>query len=359
MLSNLIRRNRPRSEMSFLEHIEDLRVSLFRVFGVFAVGVAVALIFYKEIPKLLQLPLDWARALDPVAMSNSGFQSDVVLFGVIPLPSWLVSVPAAANQLQETQFMGVWSVLMYAAIAAGIAIASPVFLYEVVRFVGPALNAKEKRGLIPFCVAGLILFLVGAALAFFWLTPMSIVVVHHIAHGMGIRINWQASDYYGLVVMMSLLTGLCFQFPLALIVIMWLEIVRPMTLLKAWRGMLFGIIVLAVLITPIGDPISLGILTGALFGLYLIAIAVGVWIVRRKRIARGDKPNPEDDDIDDDDDDDEPDGDGGSDDASNYDSPSSYSSSAASATVSSEPKAVPAKPKSAPPPAEGDLSSLD
>jgi hypothetical protein len=71
---------------------------------------------------------------------------------------------------------------------------------------------------------------------------MSIVVVHHIAAGMGIRINWHASDYYGLVVMMSLLTGLCFQFPLALIILMWLELVRPMTLLKSWRGMLLGIV---------------------------------------------------------------------------------------------------------------------
>ena len=43
MLSSLIRRNKSRSEMSFMEHIEDLRVSLMRVLGVFAIGVAVAL----------------------------------------------------------------------------------------------------------------------------------------------------------------------------------------------------------------------------------------------------------------------------------------------------------------------------
>jgi hypothetical protein len=172
-------------------------------------------------------------------------------------------------------------------------------------------------------------------------------------------VTWQASDYYSFVTMMSLLTGLTFQFPLALIVLMWLELVRPSTLLKSWRGMLFGILILVGLITPIGDPLSLFVLTGILFCFYLIAVGVGGAIVRRKRIARGDKPNPEDDDISDDDDD-EPDPDS-PDDASHYDSPtsSSYSSSAASSTVSAEPKAVPAKPKTTPPPAEGDLSSLD
>lgn len=244
--------------------------------------------------------------------------------------------------------MGVWSVLMYAAIAAGIAIASPVFLYEVVRFVGPALNAKERRGLIPFCAAGLVLFLLGAALAFFWLTPMSIVVVHHVAHGMDIRINWQASDYYSLVVMMSLLTGLCFQFPLALIIIMWLELVRPMTLLKSWRGMFAGITIGAILITPIGDFISLAILVAALFGLYLIAIFVGSIVVRRKRIARGDSPNPEDDDLPDDDDEE--------DDGDDEDDPRPRRQKPVTPT---DGDVSPSKPKSTPPPAEGDLSSLD
>jgi sec-independent protein translocase protein TatC len=347
MLSTLIRRNRPRSEMSFLEHIEDLRVSLMRVLGVFAVGVAIALIFYKEIPVLLQMPLEWAKQIDPEGMAQPSAQGDLLFLGVLSIPSWLISIPAISTQLQETQFMGVWSVLMYAAIAAGIAISSPVFLYEIVRFVGPALNTKERRGLIPFCGAGLVLFLIGAALAFFWLTPMSIVVVHHVAHGMDIRINWQASDYYSLVVMMSLLTGLCFQFPLALIVIMWLELVRPMTLLKSWRGMLAGITIGAILITPIGDLISLAILVAALFALYLVAIFVGSIIVRRKRVARGDSPNPEDDDIPDDDDEDEDE---------DEDDHRPRRSKPVTPTDSTP---APAKPKSTPPPSEGDLSSLD
>ena len=356
MLTNIIRRNRPRSEMTFMEHIDDLRVSMMRVFAVFFVGVCAALIFYKEIPKLLQLPLDWAAAMDPEAMAQAATTGGVILFGFFEAPSWLISVMPAGTQLQETQFLGVWSVLIYAAVAAGIAVASPVFIYEVVRFVGPALSAREKKGLVPFCCSGLVLFLLGAALAFFWLTPMSIVVVHHIAAGMGIRINWQASDYYGLVVMMSLLTGLCFQFPLALIILMWLELVRPMTLLKSWRGMLLGIVVVAVLITPIGDPLSLGVLTGALFGLYLAAVAVGSWIVRRKRVARGDKPNPEDDDLPEDEDED------GDEVEADEDRPRRPSGGSAGATSAgdgkpSEPK--PATPKSTPPPAEGDLSSLD
>jgi sec-independent protein translocase protein TatC len=275
MLSTFLRRKRSKSEMTFLEHVDDLRVSLLRVIGVFMLGVGAALYFYKEIPVFLQLPLEWAKEMD-VSMANF-------------------------PQLREFTFMGVWSVLLYSAFAAGLAIASPFIVYEVARFVGPALTAREKRGLIPFCVGALVLFVSGAVMAFTLLTPMSIVVWHSFAQNMGMITDWQASDYYSFVVMMSLLTGVALQFPLVLIILMWLELVRPMSLLKSWRGMLFGIVALSAIVTPIGDPVTLGILSSVLFVLYLIAVFIGRWIVRRKRVARGDKPNPEDEDLPDED----------------------------------------------------------
>jgi hypothetical protein len=150
--------------------------------------------------------------------------------------------------------------------------------------------------------------------------------------------------------MMCLLTGLTFQFPLALIVLMWLELVRPKTLLKSWRGMLVGIMLLVALITPIAEPISLIVMTSVLFGFYLAAVGVGTVIVRRKRVARGDKPNPEDDDLPDEDDEDDDRG---------GDSPRSRRSSDPVTPSTPALGSSSSKPKSTPPPAEGDLSSLD
>jgi len=331
MLSTLIRRNKPRSEMSFMEHLDDLRISLIRVVTVFAIGMVTALIFYRETPALLNMPLEWAKhpETSPLAFALSQPGEGLVNMG----------------ELKEFTFMGVWKVLMYAGFGVGVALASPVFLYETARFVGPALTDREKSGLVPFCGAALILFLMGAALAFYWLSPMSIQIWQHFAEGMKMEVTWQASDYYAFVVMMCLLTGLTFQFPLALIVLMWLELVRPKTLLKSWRGMLVGIMLLVALITPIAEPISLLVMTGVLFSFYLAAVAVGTVIVRRKRVARGDKPYPEDDDLPDDDEDD-----------------SSYQDESRPKTrkpVTADSSPAPAKPKSTPPPAEGDLSSLD
>ena len=332
MLSTLIRRNKPRSEMSFMEHLDDLRISLIRVATVFAIGMVTALVFYRETPALLNMPLEWAKhpETSPLAFALSQPGEGLVNMG----------------ELKEFTFMGVWKVLMYAGFGVGVAVASPVFLYETARFVGPALTDREKSGLIPFCGAALVLFLMGAALAFYWLSPMSIQIWQHFAEGMKMEVTWQASDYYAFVVMMCLLTGLTFQFPLALIVLMWLELVRPKTLLKSWRGMLVGIMLLVALITPIAEPISLLVMTGVLFSFYLAAVAVGTVIVRRKRVARGDKPDPEDDDLPDDDEDD-----------------SSYQEESRpkprKPVIPSDSSSAPAKPKSTPPPVEGDLSSLD
>ncbi|MEY3584115.1 MAG: hypothetical protein RJA48_1198 [Verrucomicrobiota bacterium] len=135
--------------MSFMEHIDDLRVSLIRVLAVFMVGMVASLIFYEKIPSFLNLPLEWAKSPETSPISFLIGEAEPSL--------------KALGDLKEFTFMGVWSVLMYAAFAAGVALASPIFLYEVVRFVGPALNNKEKRGLIPFCVAALILFFCGAS----------------------------------------------------------------------------------------------------------------------------------------------------------------------------------------------------
>jgi len=338
MLSAFIRRNKSRSEMTFLEHLDDLRVSLLRVLGVFAVGMVAALIFYRETPALLNLPLEWAKHPETSPIGAVLSQPDPGLVNM--------------GELKEFTFMGVWKVLMYAAFGVGVAVASPVFLYETARFVGPALTDREKRGLIPFCVAALILFLLGAALAFFWLSPMSIQIWQHFAEGLRMEVTWQASDYYAFVVMMCLLTGLTFQFPLALIILMWLELVRPRTLLKSWRGMLFGIMVLVAMITPIAEPISLFVMTGVLFGFFLAAVGVGTVIVRRKRVARGDKPNPEDDDLPDDDDEDDDRGDDDGYRPARSTDPVTPSTPALGSSATS-------KPKSTPPPAEGDLSSLD
>lgn len=284
MIGKALRRGRSRSEMTFLEHIEDLRKSVMRVAVTFGLGFLACLVFYKEIPAFLQLPLEWAKAASP---EMAGF-----------------------GQLREFTFMGVWNVLMYTAAAGGVGLASPVFLYELARFIGPALTSRERRGLIPFCVGALGLFISGALLAFLYLTPMSIVTWHHFATGMGLVTDWQGSDYYGFVVMMSLLTGVALQFPLALIILMWLELVRPRTLLRSWRGMLFGIVVLAAVVTPIGDPLTLGVLSGLLFVLYLAAVGIGASLVRRKRLARGDSAEPEEDDLDDRDEDEDDDGPG-------------------------------------------------
>lgn len=245
-------------EMSFFEHLEELRSTLFWCVAAFVAAGALSLVFSKQIFAALRWPLDHASG-----------------------------VPAAdAQALVVMRFMDTFSILIYIAVFGGIVFAGPLILYRIGKFAAPALTAAERFRLIPFCAAAGALFLCGAAAAFFWLAPVSIGLPYWLAEHFGMRMNWLAEDYYMFVVMLTLFSGLMFEVPLAVVFMLYLEIVSKETLLAKWRWALAGILVAGVLISPIGDPVALIGFSCVLFTLYLAAIFTGDFLLRRKR-ARG------------------------------------------------------------------------
>ncbi len=188
----------------------------------------------------------------------------------------------AADALTTLKFMDVFSVLLNIGLVGGLAFSGPFILYFGSRFIAPALTDKEKKGIIPFCISTFFLFAAGCLFSFFWLIPISIEVMYHFNQMFGLHLTWIASDYYSFVVMMTLIVGVAFEFPLVVIVLQYLEVIKTGTLLRLWRHVLVGILVASLLITPLGDPISLSVLTGILFLLYLLAVSIGGVLVRMK-----------------------------------------------------------------------------
>lgn len=294
-------RNRARSGeddagMGFFEHIEELRKTLFRCCAAFAVSAGVSLCFYKEIFVWLRLPLEKAVELDRAhrpavaAASGDAFAGIRALWslletGVLPASA----MPAAASvdsphfNMQILRLIDVFSVLMDVILFGGIALSGPFILAALAGFVAPALTPKEKRLITPVLGAATLLFFAGAALSFFWLTPISIQFSMGLARDFGVQFNWTATDYYSFVVMMTLLVGLVFEFPLLIVGLQYLEITSTRWLFSIWRQALLGILVVAVVFTPLGDPLSVSVLTGVLFLLYLMSIVIGDRLARLKR----------------------------------------------------------------------------
>ena len=241
--------------MSFLEHLEDFRWTVARSAIAFVVGLVVVSIFIQDIAEFLKLPI-------------------ISAYG---------SVELVDQNLITYRPMGVISVFIQIALLSGFTLSMPFVLYFLGNFVAPGLTEREQKVLRPSCFAAFILFLVGVAFAFFVVLPLTLAFSVRLNQYFGFDLLWAASDYYSMVVWSSLLTGAFFEFPLILVVLIYLQVLG-VAQLKAIRKIVFVILmVFAALMSPGGDFISLPITTGFMYGLYELALFVGTRIERRKR----------------------------------------------------------------------------
>lgn len=251
------------NEMSFLEHLEELRMTIWSCLVAFAVAAGTSIVFYKEIFSALRWPLEHALANRAGEVASEQIHA-----------------------LTAMRFMDVFSILLYIAFFGGIAISCPIILYKLGRFIAPALTAREQRKIVPACATATAFFFAGCALAFFWLAPISIQFMYYFSAEMGLQVNWLASDYYNFIVILVLFVGVMFEFPLGIIAVQYLEIVSTKTLLAKWRWVIAIILLASVLVSPIGDPVALLGLTAILFLLYLAAVFAGDFLLRKKLLAR-------------------------------------------------------------------------
>lgn len=251
-------------EMSFWEHLEELRLTLFACLSAFALAALASGFFYKSIFAVLRFPLERAAA----GTENAALAE------------------ATREALTSMHFTDPFSILFYIAFLGGIVISGPFVLYRIARFVAPALTFSERRKMVPICAASTLLFVAGGLVAFFWLAPLSIRFMYFFSGEMGLQVNWLAADYYKFIVVLVLFVGALFEFPLLVIALQYLELVSSKTLLRKWRWVLAGILIAIAFVSPVSDPVALLGLTGILFLLYLGAVGLGDLLLRRKLAAR-------------------------------------------------------------------------
>jgi sec-independent protein translocase protein TatC len=164
-----------------------------------------------------------------------------------------------------------------------VALAMPVILWEIWRFVSPGLYKHERRYAWPFVVSALVLFIMGALLAY-WTLPKALDWLSSIG-GNNITQAYTADKYYQLIAYMMLAFGICFEFPILLVFLQMAGIVTNEWLRKHRRYAIVVIFIIVAVATPSNDPISLFTLSLPLVVFYEIAIVVGRLQNRRKRRA--------------------------------------------------------------------------
>ncbi len=240
--------------MTFLEHLEEFRWTVAKSLLAFIIGVTCVLIFISDIAAFLQMPLSRAYGSAELMQEN----------------------------LKTYRPMGVLSVFIQIALLGGLSLSMPFALYFLGNFVAPGLTDKERRLLRPACFAAFILFLSGVAFAFFLILPVTLGFFVRLNLFFAFELLWAASEYYSMVVWFSLATGAFFQFPLIVVILVYLGVLTVEKLRQIRRGVFVGLMIFAALLTPGGDFISLPLTTGFMYALYELAIWVGARIERRK-----------------------------------------------------------------------------
>jgi sec-independent protein translocase protein TatC len=257
----------PEDRMTLRDHLAELRVRIVRSALAVTVGVIVVMTFYDPILRFIEQP--YKDLCERRPDFNCG-----PLVGIGPLDGFTTRI----------------SISLY----GGVILAFPVILWQIWRFIVPALHAKEKKYAIPFIASILTLFVFGGFIAYWTLGYALEFLISW--SGSEVGQIYQVSKYISLVGLMVAAYGVGFEFPVLLVFLQMVGVVKPSQLRKNWRYAVFIIFVIAAVITPSGDPISMLALAIPMSLFYLISILIGMFILRRRRKRTGDGDDDSDDD---------------------------------------------------------------
>ena len=249
-----------------IEHLAELRSRLIKSLGAFVVAMVICFTVWNPIFDFLTQPL-----CD--ALADNGQQD----CGLVMIA------------LQEGFFVAV-SISML----GGLVLSFPVISYQLWRFVAPGLYKSEKNAFLPSLLASPIMFILGAAFAFYVITPMAFTFFLNFqqagatagteATSAGINYLGSAQSYLSLTMKFIIAFGLCFQLPVLLTLMGKAGLVSADGLRSVRKYAVVGILILAAIATP-PDVVSQIILFSVVYGLYEVSIQL-VARVEKARIER-------------------------------------------------------------------------
>ena len=234
--------------MTFLEHLEELRARLIHCLWAVAIGAAIACYFSPEIFHWLMGPV-------------------------------LSALPENARKLHPTSVMEKFTVYLKVGLYGGIFVASPAILFELWRFIAPALYLKERRYVLPFVATGSAFYLAGALFCYYVVLPAALLYL--VGIGSGDDAGWiepflSMNDQLTFVLALELAFGVIFEMPLIITALAMMGLVTGDWLAEKRRYAILINTILAAVITPTGDPLNLALMAVPMCLMY----EVGIWGAR-------------------------------------------------------------------------------
>ena len=261
-------------EMTFLDHLEELRWHVIRAALAIMVLMFAAFAYIREIfDYILFAPAKVDFIFFKWMCSLGNLVGAVETLCVTDLPF----------KVQSRNMTGQFMMSITASFVIGLIVAFPYVVWELWSFVRPGLQLKEKkfsRGAV-FAISGL--FLIGVAFGYFILSPMTIWFLSTYQVSSMIVNEFDITSYVSTVASLVLGCGLLFQFPVVVYFLTKIGMVTPQLMRTYRRHAIVVIIILGAVVTPSADPFSLAIISLPLYFLYEISIFTSVVVLRKKR----------------------------------------------------------------------------
>lgn len=247
-------------EMSFLDHLEELRWTLIKgLIGLFVAAIVAA--FFS----------DWI--IDTLLLGPK--KPDFFMYE-------LLGIEPTTFTLQNRSLPGQFFTHIGAVMVAGLVIGSPVFVFFLWRFIEPGLYPHEKQGLRFASVFATFFFMLGIAFGYCIITPLAVQFFASYQISPEIRNDFDITKYFSMVTWWSLGTGILFELPVAIYFLAKLGLATPERLRAARKWALIVVLILGAFFTP-PDPLSQILVATPLMLLYEASIYIAAYVQRKER----------------------------------------------------------------------------
>ncbi|MDO3643904.1 MAG: twin-arginine translocase subunit TatC [Mucilaginibacter sp.] len=272
--------NKLDGEMSFFEHLEELRWHLIRAALAIVVFAVVAFVYYDDIfTGIIMAPTHtsfWAYRM----MCGMGDFLQGILPSLFKAKDFCVD--SINVKLINTEMAGQFTLQINSSLMIGLILGIPYLFWELWRFIKPALHEKERKAASGFVFYASLLFLLGVMFGYFIITPLSIRFLAGYKVSDAIQNLFSIDSYISSVATLTLATGVVFQLPILVYIVASLGFLTPKLMRKSRRYAIVVILIIAAVVTPTPDALTMTVVAIPLFVLYELSIVVAGVVEKRR-----------------------------------------------------------------------------
>jgi sec-independent protein translocase protein TatC len=261
-------------EMSFLDHLEDLRWHLIRSTLGVLVAATLAFIFKKFIFDVV--------IFGPTQMDFATYEGLCKVSQFIGVKDTTFCAEEFPFIIQNRTVAGQFSAHIWTSIYAGFIIAFPYVLYQLWSFISPGLKPNERRNSRGFIVVASLLFFIGVLFGYYIVTPLSINFLANYTISENISNEFDVSSVIAIVRSSSIASGFVFELPIIIYFLTKVGLVTPQILKKYRKYALVLVLILSAIITP-PDIASQVIVAIPILVLYQVSIYISAVVVKREK----------------------------------------------------------------------------